>query len=153
LELGKGALSCSQIHRLHIPVNSTPDDTHSGFLIALARAPGCSRLGQFLAAVLVASISGGTAYLLWQNGDRAGFILTNFIFLYVVIYGARKTLELLPIPAGVRQAWVRRKDFYTFVVFVCFVLVAPFCRALHGRAGALWSLPPLALPSAPSPSF
>ncbi|MDR3401363.1 MAG: hypothetical protein P4L99_02605 [Chthoniobacter sp.] len=114
-----------------VSVNSTLNDPQPSFLIALARVLGRSRAGQFIGAVLIASVSGGMAYLIWQHREFAGLILT----IYVLSYGARKALEFLPIPSGVRQAWARHQDLYNLAVVGCFLLVAYY---LPGTSWTGW---------------
>ena len=101
-------------------MNSTPNDSQPGFLVALARELGRSRLGQSVVAVLIAFASGGLAYLIWQCRDFAILMLT----MSVLIYGVQKAVEFLPIPVGMRQAWARRKELHNLMVFGCCLLVA-----------------------------
>jgi hypothetical protein len=110
-------------------MNSTPDDPKPGFLVALARVLGRSRTGQFVGAMLVASVSAGTAYLVWRNREFAGLILT----MAVLDYGFRKAWEFLPIPVGMRQSWARWKDLYNLLILGGFLLImycspGPFWR-------------------------
>ena len=122
-------------------MNSTLNDPQPGFLIALARVLGRSRTGQFIGALLIISVSGGMAYLIWQHREFAGLILT----LYVLSYGARKALEFLPIPVGVRQAWARHRDLYNLAAVGCLLLVAYY---LPGTSWTGWHYLAFGLPGA-----